>query len=104
MQVTDPICLRELINWKPTSFTNRREEEKNTYSSWILQMQLSCCHLFETTRITRKTKQTYKLNPTCSSMMLTKVSLHFEQWCNGIIGPQKGSCFHEPKHCIYPVN
>lgn len=27
-------------------------------------MELSCCHLFETTRITRKTKQTYKLNPT----------------------------------------
>lgn len=93
MWVTDPICLGELINWKPTSFTNEREERKNTYSSGILQMELSCCHLFETTRITRKTKQTYKLNSTHLSMMLTQVSLHLERWCNGITGTQKRKVF-----------
>lgn len=39
-------------------------------------------------------------------MMLTKVSLHFEQWCNGIIGPQKNKLFSWAKklYFIYPVN
>lgn len=106
MWVTDPICLGELINWKPTSFTNEGEEGKNTYSSGILQMELSCCHLFETTRITRKTKQTYKLNSTCLSMMLTQVSLHLERRCNGITGTQKRkvSSWGQKVYFIYPVN
>lgn len=69
-------------------------------------MELSCCHLFETTGITRKTKQTYKLNPTHSSMMLTKVSLHLEQWGNGLIRPPKRKLFTgaQKLYFIYPVN
>lgn len=50
-------------------------KEKNAYSSWIFQMELSCCHLFETTRITRKTEETYKLSPTCSIMPLTQITV-----------------------------
>lgn len=68
---------------------------ENTYSSWILQVELSCCHLFEATRISRKTEQTHKLNAICSSTTLAQISLHLEQQCNGIISfHKKGSCSH----------
>lgn len=56
-------------------------------------MELSCCHLFETTRIARKTEQTYRLNAMCSSMILTPISVHLEHQCIGIISLQKRKFF-----------
>lgn len=77
----------------------------NTYSSWILQMELSCCHLFETTRIARKTEQRHKLNAMCSSKMLTQISLYLEQQCNGIISLQKRKLFSwgQQLYCIRKI-
>lgn len=73
----------------------------NTYSSWILQVELSCCHLFEATRISRKTEKTHKLNGICSSTMLAQISLHLQQQCNGIISlHKKGSCSHKANNYV----